>query len=191
MNKFNICVDIDGTITEPFYWIEKANEFFGKSIKPEEVNTYHIHELYNVSREASMMCYAAHGKEMHLNAKIRKNAGIYLKKLAAFHHVFYITARMQQMDEITHQWFEKYDIPSTEIFFLGSHDKLNKARELECDIFIEDRYENAIQLSEAGIQVLLIDCKYNRNKLNSHIKRVQSWQQIYEEIEKYQKAVVE
>lgn len=191
MSKLKICVDIDGTITDPFYWIEKANEFFGKSIKPEEVNTYHIHELYNVPLEASRKCYAVHGKEMHLNAKMRKGANIYLKKLAVFHHVFYITARMQQMDEVTHQWFKKNEIPLTEIFFLGSHDKLNKAKALGCDIFIEDRYENAIQLSEAGIKVLLVDCKYNRKKLNDHIKRVQSWQEIYEEIEKYQKAVVE
>ena len=45
---------------------------------------------------------------------------------------------------------------------LGSHDKVAKAYEFCCDIFIEDRYENAVQLSSHGFNVLLIDCYYNQ-----------------------------
>ena len=49
--KLNICIDIDGTITEPYYWLELANEYFGKNIKPYEVTKYEIHEVLNMPRE--------------------------------------------------------------------------------------------------------------------------------------------
>lgn len=30
MNNLNICIDIDGTITEPYYWLEISNKYFKK-----------------------------------------------------------------------------------------------------------------------------------------------------------------
>jgi hypothetical protein len=66
---------------------------------------------------------------------------------------------------------------------LGSHYKVERAKQLECDIFIEDRYENAIQLALEGFQVLLVDCSYNRLPLLPGITRVRDWIEIYEEIE--------
>ena len=61
---------------------------------------------------------------------------------------------------------------------LGSHDKVKQARELSCDVFIEDRYENAIQLSLAGFQVLLVDCPYNRGALPRSVQRISSWHHV-------------
>jgi hypothetical protein len=62
---------------------------------------------------------------------------------------------------------------------------VNKAREVNCDIFIEDRYENAVQLALTGFCVLLIDCEYNRQHTIPGITRVFSWQHIYKEIMNY------
>lgn len=30
MNNLNICIDIDGTITEPYYWLDISNKSFHK-----------------------------------------------------------------------------------------------------------------------------------------------------------------
>lgn len=49
---------------------------------------------------------------------------------------------------------------------------------MDCDIFIEDRYENAIQLSEAGFEVLLIGTNYNNGPINANIHRVKNWYEI-------------
>ncbi|MFT9498194.1 hypothetical protein [Anaerosolibacter sp.] len=68
---------------------------------------------------------------------------------------------------------------------LGSHYKVNQAKELGCDIFIEDRYENAIQLALAGFEVLLMDCNYNRLPLIPGITRVYDWKEVYKVIEEY------
>lgn len=57
--------------------------------------------------------------------------------------------------------------------------KVDKARELKCNMFIEDSYDNAVQLSNADFKVLLIDTNYNRKPLNESITRVYNWTEIY------------
>lgn len=184
MKRLSICVDIDGTITDPFYWVDGVNQHFKKTIKPEDVTTYGIPKSHNISEEEFLEYYKKHGAKMHLNARIREGAAYYLQALHDAHDIFYVTARLSQMNEVTESWFNKYDVPFKEIFYLGSHDKLNKAHELNCDIFIEDRLENALQLSEAGIEVYLVNCPYNQFELNEKITRVHTWEEIYNEVNK-------
>jgi uncharacterized HAD superfamily protein len=181
--KLNICVDIDGTITEPYYWLDMANRHFGTDIKPYQVTTYDIHEVLRVSREAYNEFYNLYAEILHSKAEVRENAEIVLWKLNQQHNVFYVTAREQWIRKTTVNWFVKNELPLAELHMLGSHYKVERAKQLECDIFIEDRYENAIQLALEGFQVLLVDCSYNRLPLLPGITRVRDWIDIYEEIE--------
>ena len=89
------------------------------------------------------------------------------------------------MEEVTKRWFLNYGIPNNDLHMLGSHFKVNKARELDCHIFIEDRYENALEIALAGFDVLLIDTNYNRLPLIPGIIRVYDWLDIYEEVSLY------
>ncbi len=45
MDNLNICIDIDGTITEPYYWLEISNKYFKKNIKPEDITVYNIEDV--------------------------------------------------------------------------------------------------------------------------------------------------
>lgn len=94
MKSLNLCIDIDGTITEPYYWIPRASEYF----------------------------------KTHIEYK--------------------------------------------NVIFLA-------------DLFIEDRYENALQLAQAGFEVLLIDCHYNQGDLPSNVTRVKHWIQIEKLIDSF------
>jgi len=49
--KLNLCIDIDGTITEPFYWLNFANDYFGTSLKPFQITKYDIHEVLHLPKE--------------------------------------------------------------------------------------------------------------------------------------------
>lgn len=181
--KLNICVDIDGTITEPYYWLDAANKYFEASIKPYQVTTYDIHEVLGVTREDYNEFYNLHAEKLHSGAEIRENAEIVLWKLSQQHNVFYVTAREQWVRKTTENWFRRNDLPMAELHMLGSHYKVERAKELECNIFIEDRYENALQLALEGFEVLLIDCSYNREPLIPGITRVTDWLDIYSEIQ--------
>jgi len=91
------------------------------------------------------------------------------------------------MREVSLEWLKRYNIPMDSISLTGSHDKVRNAIELNCDIFMEDRYENAIQLSESGFEVMLLDCNYNKGILNDNIHRVKNWYQIEQFILEFSK----
>lgn len=178
MKALNICVDIDGTITEPYYWIKEANKFFNTNIKEADVTKYEICEVLGISNEEYLEFYSKYGAKIHLEAQIRNNAKRVLWEMSKKHNIFYVTAREERLKEETIRWFNNHDLPTGELFLLGSPQKAQKAKELNCDIFLEDRYENAVELSKEGFQVLLLDCNYNRFKLTPGIQRVLNWDEI-------------
>lgn len=187
MDKLNICIDIDGTITEPYYWIEDANKYFNKNIKPKDVIKYEIHEILGVTSDEYLMFYKIYKEKLHYNAAVRENAEKILRNLSNMHNIHYVTAREKELKNTTEKWFKVNSLPNANLFLLGSHHKVNKAVELKCDIFIEDRYENALELARAGFNVLLIDTEYNRRPLIQGIKRVYNWMEIEKEVSIYNK----
>ena len=45
MNKLNICIDIDGTITSPYHFLPYLNDIFNKNITDAECITHNWEEL--------------------------------------------------------------------------------------------------------------------------------------------------
>ncbi|MTI46458.1 5' nucleotidase, NT5C type [Sporosalibacterium faouarense] len=191
MTGLNICIDIDGTITEPYCWIDIANEYFKVNLQPEDVTEYEIHKVLNIPREDYLKFYEKWGKEVHRRATIRENAYEILHKIHDEHNIYYVTAREEKMTEITKDWLVEKRLPQAQLFLLGSHYKVDKAKDLGCHVFIEDRYENALQLSMAGYKVLLIDCYYNRYPIMPGMTRVRNWKEIFREINRYASTLVQ
>ncbi|MGV8146680.1 MAG: 5' nucleotidase, NT5C type [Alkaliphilus sp.] len=186
MGRLNLCVDIDGTITMPFYWLKYANDYFGTNLKPSDITEYDIDKVLNIPADKYWGFYELYGKEMHEKARARKGAKENLIKLAKNNNIHYVTARNKVMYDVTNNWIDKRKLPKTSLHLLGSHNKVLKAKELDCNVFIEDRYENAMEISEAGFRVLLIDCFYNRFELPKRVTRVKNWNEIYDEISLYE-----
>ncbi|WP_432665465.1 5' nucleotidase, NT5C type [Wukongibacter baidiensis] len=151
-------------------------------MKREDVCEYEIHKALKVSREEYLKFYELFGEEIHAKAKLRNRVRRILCKLSERHQIHYVTAREKRMTEVTGWWIEKKKLPMDSLHILGSHYEVEKAKELKCDIFIEDRYENAVEISKAGFKVLLIDCNYNRLPIPKEITRVKEWDDIYNEI---------
>jgi len=187
--NLNLCIDIDGTLTDPYYWLKRANIFFDSDIKPWEVTSYNIAEVLNVRKTEYDMFYELYGEQIHEQAKIREDAKEVLWSLNQDNNIYYVTARDRSMQYVTEKWISKHKLPKGELFLLGTHHKSNKASSLDCDIFIEDSFENAIELAKSGIKVLLIDCSYNRLPLIPGIKRVASWVEIHDSIEEYKEEI--
>lgn len=185
MKELNICIDIDGTITEPYFWLKRANRFFHTNIQPKDVTIYDIHKVIGVDSIEFYDFYLKYGKLLHKEAQIRFGAKEVINQLSNKHRIHLVTARDEMMRDVTLEWMNRNSIPTDTISFLGSHDKVNKAIELQSDIFIEDRLENALQLSEFNLQVLLIDCNYNKGQLSNNVVRVKNWREIGEWIYYY------
>jgi len=179
MKNLNICIDIDGTITDAYYWLNMTNKYFNKKIKEEQVTKYYIHEVMGIKPEEYEKFYEENKIEIHSNQKLREDVQSVIKRLSRIHNIYFVTAREKELTMLTHSYLKRNEIPYDDLFVLGSHYKVDKAKELECNVFIEDNYDNAVQLSTAGFKVLLVDTNYNQKPLNDNIVRVYSWKEIH------------
>jgi len=184
LKNLNICIDIDGTITDPYYWLDISNKYFNKNITEEQITKYYIYEVMGIKQSEYEEFYNKNKIQIHSEQKLREDVQIVIKRLSMMHNIYFVTAREKSLTILTHSYLRKNKISYDDLFVLGSHYKVDKARELECNVFIEDNYENAVQLSEAGFRVLLVDTNYNRKPLNENIVRVYSWKEIYSIINK-------
>jgi len=184
MKNLNICIDIDGTITDPYYWLNITNKYFNKNITEEQITKYYIHEVMDIKQSEYEEFYEKNKVRIHSEQKLRDDVQITIKKLSLMHNIFFVTAREKSLTMLTHSYLRNNKIPYDDLFVLGSHYKVDKARELECNVFIEDNYDNAMQLSKAGFKILLLDTNYNRKPLNENIVRVNNWKEIYTIIDK-------
>lgn len=178
MKKLNICVDIDGTVTDPYCYLSHFNTYFEKEIMPEDFMHYRLDLVYNVSRDEMVEFYKTNGRQMHLDATVQKDAHDILWEFYKKHNVYFVTARYKEMEDTTIEWMENNSLPPVKVYSLGSHYKVDAAKQLNCDVFLEDNPENAVQLAGEGINVLLVDTNYNKGVDMDNVTRVRSWEEI-------------
>jgi len=179
MKNLNICIDIDGTIIEAYYWLDVINKHFNKNVTVDQITEYQIHKVMGIGRAEYERFYKKNKFKIHSNQQLREDVKKVIKELSILNNIYFVTARDESLTMLTYSYLKKNDLYYDEVFLLGNHYKVEKAKELNCNIFIEDNYDNAIQLSEAGFKVLLMDTNYNRKKLTENIIRVYSWKEIY------------
>lgn len=184
MRKLNICIDIDGTITDPYYWLDYANNYFNLNVTENEVTDYNIAKVLNIEEYEYEKFYEENKFLMHSEEKLRENAKDVLDILYLFNNIYFVTARDKSLELLTNRYLKHYKIPFDDVFVLGTHHKVPAAQKLNCHIFIEDSYNNAIELSNNGFKVLLLDTNYNKLPLNNNIIRVYDWNEILEIISK-------
>ncbi|WP_455539737.1 5' nucleotidase, NT5C type [Terrisporobacter sp.] len=183
MNNLNICVDIDGTITSPYHFISYLNEMYNKDVKAEDCTTVYWYNLFD--EDGKTMIEKFHEKYMHSyeEAEIIENAKEIIEELNKDNNIYFVTARGEELVDITLKWLNKNGLSHIDTYMLGSTYKIDKAKELKCDIFIEDNPLNAMQLAKEGIKVFLIETNYNKEIQHDNITRVKNWKHIKEIID--------
>ncbi|MFT8351645.1 5' nucleotidase, NT5C type [Clostridium saccharoperbutylacetonicum] len=187
MKKLNICIDIDGTITNPYYWLNYANNYFNLKVSEEDINSYEISKVLGIEEKEYLKFYEELKFDIHRKQELREDVKNVLNKLFENNNIYFVTARDKSLELLTNLYLKQNKIPFDDVFVLGTHNKVPTARNLNCDIFIEDSYDNAIELSASGFKVLLIDTNYNRDPINKNITRVYNWMEILENINKMSK----
>jgi uncharacterized HAD superfamily protein len=182
MKKLNIGVDIDGTITDPYHFIPYLNEMFNKNYKNEDITTHDWEALYNIKESDIITNFHETYLHTYIDVECIEGSSEIIEEIAKEHNVFFITARSHNLTDITNNWLKEIGLSSIDVHLLGSHYKVEKAQELNCDIFIEDSPANAIQLAEVGIIVFLINTYYNQEVKHPNIIRVNNWNEIKEKI---------
>lgn len=117
-------------------------------------------------------------------AEIREKADEIINILFKFHNIFMVTERDKSLELLTNQYLIYHKILCNKVIVLDNEDKVSIAKQRNCDIFIEDCYETAIELAKNNIKVLLIDSDNNKSQVKNII-RVSNWKQIYKVILNY------
>jgi len=176
-------IDIDGTVTSPSSIVPLMNECFGKDLRYEDCYEYNLANVYNISDAEFNDWLDQYGGRLYDESPVHGNADQILRKWYTQFKLVYISARDARHRDVTLNWFSRFDIPFHEIDLVGSHDKLAAAQKWQVDLFLEDRLENALQLSEAlQIPVLLFDTPYNQATLPALVHRVTSWDDVEEKV---------
>lgn len=184
MKNLNICIDIDGTLTSPYHYMPYLNKIYNKNLTEEDFTTVFWAELYGDTLEGMLDKLYSNYLNSYSEAQVVEGAKEAIEELYKENQLFLVTARNSTLEQITRDWLEKQQLSYVPLYLLGTDKKLDKAKELKCDIFIEDHPNNALMLAEGGIKVILIDCNYNKNVDHKNIIRVSSWKEIKGVIDK-------
>jgi len=111
-------------------------------------------------------------KEFWLNIEPKFNP-----KDIPFEPTCYITSRSIPK-EWTEEWIEKHNFPRVPVYSIGfNQSKVEVAKKAGIDWFVDDRYENFIELNNAGICTFLMDCEHNR-RYEVGFKRIKSLKEL-------------
>lgn len=176
-------VDIDGCICDwvmvaaniiameaPYPTIDEIYNYLRQGI-PEWLE--HKFERIATKEEPYRICPAYEDARANLNLLYKMQ-----------YPIFYVTHRSETMSYVTETWLLKSEFPaSTQIYFTDGKSKVDYARELELDFFVEDKLEVAEELVEVVPNVLVITRPWNEFKNSEKpILRCSNWFEVYKEI---------
>lgn len=78
-----------------------------------------------------------------------------------FEPAAYITARTHTPKWVAEKWLDKNGFPAAPVYQVPGN-KVQAAKEAGIDIFVDDRFDNFVDLNKAGICCYLFDCPHNR-----------------------------
>lgn len=180
-------IDIDGTLTTPDTLIPHINKRYNTNIVLDDVIEYDFLSAFSepIDPEEFNKWFKENEPYMYSVSEIAQDAKNILTEWQNLYELYYISARDQNVSKVTFDWFHKHNIPYHHIELIGSHDKINVAKQYDVDVFFEDKHDNAVMIAEElKIPVLLFDAPYNRKSVPSNVIRVKSWAEANNHIKK-------
>lgn len=177
--KPTVCVDIDGTIIDPYFFIPYLNNLNGVNIDKKNYNSIKWTDTYGDRFVSLYRNFDTIFTYVYEEAKLLPDV---LETIEMLEHrgynVYFVTARDTKIDSITKKWIEKNGMNPDRVISLGTKNKVNIAKKLGCDVFIEDDPGNIEQLLSAGFEVIALDTNYNKGVAGERLTRVSNWEEI-------------
>lgn len=150
-------------------------------------NRYYLKALYGWDDKTKWDFFNKYYKNVLEECTMLPNANVIINKLKEEgNSIHFITARLMNIDgcnteEITKNSLEKFNI-SYDSLNLHISNKLDFFKENNIDICIEDSYETCREMQNNGIKSILMTTKMNYDIDVQDITRVNTWEEIYNEI---------
>ena len=82
----------------------------------------------------------------------------------------YVTSRPVPV-EVSEEWLDKHGFPSKPVYCVGmNQSKVQVVRDAGVEIFVDDKYENFMELNNAGIFTYLFSQPYNEKYKVGHMR---------------------
>ena len=181
----NIGIDIDDTIAKSleatdFYAKEFTENILGRKFLMKKVDVYTpmwFLDVYGWTLQEDQEFFKLYQYKILQNSKPKQYAKEVIKKLSNKNKIIIITARENELKDITINWFVKYKIKYDQIIF-EQKDKVKSVIDNKIDLFIEDNEMICKAITEIGIKTLMMDSRINRNIEIEGVKRVYNWKEI-------------
>lgn len=187
-----IGIDIDNVISSFDNELLKEYLKYDKNLR----NTGIINEnadyirrgMFDWSEEEENKFYQENIERIANNLKPIHNAKKYINKLKEDGNEIYIITGRDNGDylnpyDMTINWLNKYEIGYDKLILTNSYNKTEKAEvciKNDINIMIEDSTSTAMNISNNGIKVLLMNTRFNQKC--QEFERVNSWREIYSKI---------
>lgn len=196
-----IGIDIDDTTFLTVKSMLKYADIFEEEISGEPINRdsfgliknrYYLKALYGWDEKTKFAFFNKYYKNVLEECTMLPNADKTIQKLKEEGDtIYFITARLMNIkncdtEKITRKSLDNFNIPYDSLN-LHIIDKLTFCKKNDIDLLIEDSYETCKELVDNGIKSILMTTKMNVDIETKEIIRVNNWDEIYEEIEKYKK----
>ncbi|TYR82391.1 hypothetical protein FZC66_01990 [Priestia megaterium] len=169
-------IDIDGTVTSPETFVPHLNKAFNLNLTLDDITEYDFSPFVNVSKTELGQWFKKNEKMIYETSPLANDAKVILQKWHQEHELFFISARHENLLDVTKQWFNKHELFFHHIELIGTHFKVETAKRYNVDIFFEDKHDNACDISEeCNIPVILFDTPYNRMPTPKNVIRVCNW----------------
>lgn len=181
----HIGIDLDGTVTDPESCFRYMNESLGYNIDFKQATEYELHTYTDMSQKDFWKFMIEHGHEEAIYRRSFPHTEVneVLWSMRQQHRIHYVTARSEAVRPVTEEWIKHHTLPLDSLIMTGTHDKVGVVKDLSLDLFMEDRYENAVSIhEETSIPVLLFDAPYNRKPLPDGVKRIASWKEAHHHV---------
>lgn len=144
--------------------------------------------MFDWSEEEENEFYITNIERIASNLEIINDADKFINRLLEDGNEIYIISGRDNGEykdpyDMTKKWLAKNNILYTKLILTNAYD--SHAKTVEClnnkiDIMIEDSTRICVDLKENGINVLMMNTRFNQNDVD--IERVSSWQEIYSKI---------
>ncbi|AYC29590.1 hypothetical protein [Paenisporosarcina cavernae] len=179
-------IDIDGTVTCPTSLLPHINEAFSCNLVLDDIKEYDLTAAFPVDRNAFYKWFKEAEPKIYETSPIQQHAKQVLDKWKKQHEVYFISARGENVWDVTVDWFKKEEVLYDHLILTGSHDKISAAKEHKIELFLEDKHDNAVTLhEELNIPVLLFNTPYNQEPIPDGVHRVNNWKEAEHWVDRF------
>ena len=185
MTNVRFGIDIDGTVTCPTSLLPHINEAFQCNLKLDDIKEYDLTKAFPVDRTEFYHWFKKTEPIIYASSPIQKDAHAVLSAWKEKYELYFISARGENVRDVTLEWFKRQELLYDHIELIGTHNKIETARKHQVHVFFEDKHDNAVEIhEELNIPVLLFNTPYNQMSIPKGVIRVNNWLEANEWIEK-------